>query len=106
MAEFFTHRNIKATRKDHGCTGCTKLIDAGSPAWYFSTKCDGIFWDGHYHSDCRAAELALNELQDNRGDDFVGLPSIGDEPEDVDWLKDEYPEVAARMGFVKPREAA
>lgn len=106
MSAFFTHRDIKATRKDHRCTGCTKLIPAGANAWYFSTKYDGIFWDGHYHQECRAAELALNELHDNRGDDFIGIQSIGDEPEDVDWLKDEYPVVAARMGFIANGEAA
>lgn len=102
MAEFFTHRNIKATRNEHTCEGCAAKIAPGDPAWYFSMKDEGYFWAGHYHAECRAAECELNDLHDNRGDDWIGLASIADEPEDVAWLVDEHPAVAARMNLTKP----
>lgn len=96
MAEFFTARNIKATRKQHYCCACNKVIAVGEAAFYFSMKEDGEFWRGHYHIDCRAAEIALNDLHGCRGgDDWIGLSQIDDE--DRDWLRAEYPPVAARM---------
>lgn len=100
MSEFFTHRDIKATRKAHTCMGCSTSIPQGASAFYFSTKQEGFFWSGHYHSECRLAEVALNDLHGNYGDDFIGLQYIGDEPEDVAWLKEEFPAVAVAMGFI------
>lgn len=97
---FFTDRDVKATRKPHACEGCGKLIAAASPAWYFSQLWDGCFSAGYYHTDCRKAEVELNELKDFRsGDDWLSLCEVRDEPDDIAWLVQDYPVVAARMGL-------
>lgn len=101
MSEFFTHRTIKATRKPHNCMGCNQPVAVGSPAFYFSMKSDGTFWDGHYHSECRDAECELNEIKDCWGDDWIALFQIAEEPDDVVWLKETYPAIAVAMGFIK-----
>lgn len=105
MAEFFTERNIKATRKDHRCEGCGTSIGAGEPAWYFSQKHDGDFFAAHYHPECRAAEIALNNLRGTYDGEWDSLYEIADEREDVEWLVEKHPIVAVRMGF-KPRVEA
>ena len=103
MAEFFSEKAIKRTARVHHCTGCNGKIEAGSPASYFATKSEGEFYSGHYHPDCRAAEIAWNELSDTWGDDYSPLNSLpgsdnANGPDgDIAWLHDNYPDVAARL---------
>lgn len=99
MSEFFNHCNVKATRKEHRCTACSKSIPIGSSTFYFSQKYDGLFYAGHYHLECRAAEIALNDLHGLSGEEWIALDSI-DEDEDRDWLRDKHPLVAERLGLL------
>jgi hypothetical protein len=97
---YWTHRNIKATRKTHTCEGCGKKIPAGSSAYYWAGDCDGDFYSCYYHDDCRAAEVSWNEAREAWGDEYDSLCAVRDEPEDVAWLVENHPEVAARMGLI------
>ncbi len=95
---YWSHRNIKATRKEHQCEGCGRTIESGSPAFYWAGDYEGDFYSCYYHSDCREAEKAWNVLNDCWGDDYQSLCTIGDEePEDVIWLVKAFPAVAARI---------
>ena len=96
MHDFTKFRDIKSTRASHKCSGCTRAIFPGSPAFYFAGLFDGYFGYGYYHTDCRAAEVGLNDLKDYRnGDDWILLSDL--DSEDREWLADEYPTVYARM---------
>lgn len=100
MSEFTREKRIKATRRDHPCIGCAKPIPAGSEASYFAQKYDGEFMAAYYHTDCREAEIALNDLCDTWGEDWTCLCTIRDmdEPEGCcAWLREKFPVVADRV---------
>lgn len=101
---FYREQPIKVTRKAHACYGCDRRIEAGEPALYIAAtdENNGGIWHGHYHHDCRAAEVALNDVMGfHPGDDWTLLLDV--DPEDRPWLKDKFPAVAARLfGPVKP----
>lgn len=98
---YFSMRTIKSTRKPHHCCACAKPIGVGEPAFYWAGDCDGDFCHVYYHSDCRAAEEKWNDNSDTWGDEYMSLECIAEEPDDVLWLIDEFPAVAARMGLTK-----
>lgn len=97
---YWSHRHIKATRKQQSCDGCGHTIAIGSPAFYWAGDSDGEFYSAYYHEDCRAAETAWNEVRGTWGDEYDALSAITEEPEDVDWLIEHHPAVAARMGLL------
>lgn len=96
---YCSHRDIKSTRKEHCCDGCGQMIPIGSPAYYWAGDCEGEFYSCYYHSECRAAEIAWNDLQDLWGDEYTALCVIREEAEDCAWLVKNYPIVANRMGI-------
>lgn len=102
---FTNEKAIKATRKDHRCIGCEHIIPAGSAAIRWSGMTDGDFSSVVYHTDCRAAEIDLNNAYDTRGDEWMGLHEM--EWEDWPWLLESYPAIAERRGVTmeKYREA-
>ena len=102
MSEFCKTRNIAATRKLHRCEGCGKAIEAGQHAFYFALKDDGQFYDGHYHPDCREAEEAFNDANDRRWDEWTALSCISGDREDAEWLIENRPLIAARLGLKVP----
>jgi hypothetical protein len=90
---YYSTRNIKQTRKNHRCFGCGQTIQSGQPAFYWAGDCDGEFFDAYYHVECRALEIAWNDLQDTWGDEFSSLEMLWSdrEPEDEIWLEVEHP---------------
>ena len=93
--------SVKAVRKVHRCDCCGKPIEMGQAAIRWSGMTDGDFGSAIMHPDCRAAEIAMNELKDYRlGDDWWPLREI--ESDDHEWLAEEYPVVAARMDIELP----
>lgn len=94
---FASTRTVKAVRKAHKCVGCDRMIEIGQPAERWSGMTDGDFASVIYHVDCRAAEIELNKLASTDWDEWMGLADIEDD--DWDWLIEEYPAVAARMGL-------
>lgn len=100
MAEFFTARDIKATRKNQTCESCGQVIAVGSPAIYSAAKEDGEFFAWHAHPECRAAEIAWNEKADQWGEDFCWLSQIREADDRDDWfawLREHHPVAAARV---------
>ena len=95
MSEFYREGSVNAIRKAHRCHGCCRLMEVGSPAYTFAMQQDGEFYAGHYHQDCRKAEVALNDLLQSSYGEWALLQEIDDE--DRAWLREEYPDVAARM---------
>lgn len=101
---FSSFRTIKKTRKEHTCDGCGKQIAAGNSAFYWAGVVEGDFYHAYMHEDCRQAEEGWNDYIGGRGDDYEPLCCIGDDEEDgVEWLKEHFPVVAERMGFLKER---
>ena len=97
MGEFLGETNYKAVRKPHQCIACCKTVDVGQPAIVWAGKVDGDFNSNYYHPECRAAEIALNELRDWRwSDDWVLLNEI--ESEDYKWIQQEHPDAWKRLG--------
>lgn len=105
MAEFFREKTIKRTAREHYCAGCNRKIEAGSPASYFACKDEGEFYSGHYHLDCREAEIAWNDLNDTWWDDYSPLYSLPESDNargpdgDIAWICEKYPDVAARLNI-------
>lgn len=61
---FYSSRWIEKTRKVHHCLWCDKRIEPGSRAFYAAGMgCEGEFWDGHHHPECK-------EAIDNSKEDF------------------------------------
>lgn len=93
---FYNERLIKSIRKARPCHGCNKLLEAGQSA----LECAGVgydgFWAAAYHTECRAAEVAINRLHRTRDDEWISL-FCDLEWEDWPWLIDEHPVVAERM---------
>ena len=104
MVDFASHRDVKSTRSDHNCAGCGCTIPSGSPAFYFSGKFEGHFSSCHYHTDCRDAEVALNDLRQTLGGEWDCIGEIAEEPEDVEWLIETFPSVAARLQLLPTGE--
>lgn len=53
MSDVFNSRKIiKATRKDHKCLGCLKVISTGSKAVKNSGKYEGEFYSYYLHEEC------------------------------------------------------
>lgn len=87
---------VAATRKQHRCDTCGKHIEIGQPATRWAGMTDGEFGNAIMHPDCRAAEVEFNDLLDFRwGDDWTPLRDI--ESDYHEWLRDEHPNVAARL---------
>lgn len=102
--DFYRERAVKATRKPHWCCACATEIQVDSSAKYIAGVFEGSFMTGYYHSDCRAAEIALNDLHDTWGDEFYDLASLLQEDEDKKWLRETFPLVAERILTAKPGE--
>ena len=100
MTEFIREQRIKATRKPHRCEGCGKMIEAGQPAVAYAQKSEGELYSGHFHTDCRDAEVAWNHEADTWGEDWSPLCSIR-ECDDADdwlaWLAEKFPAVHSRI---------
>lgn len=87
---FVTEKAVKATRKRHVCSACNKWIEAGERAVSWAGTTDGDFSSAHFHPECRAAEIALNDLHDTRySDEWIGLGDA--DAEDYPWLKANHP---------------
>lgn len=93
---FYRETTIKAVRKPRQCLGCLRMIAVGETALNVAGHFDGDFWSGSFHHECRAAEVALNELNRTRWDEWQNLSEI--EWDDWQWLLDGHPVVASRMG--------
>ena len=100
MSAYSSFRSIKSTRKVHQCESCGKPIKIGSPAEYWAGNCDGDFYSCHWHVECRAAEVAINDLNDAWGDEYCGIDFYMEEPSNRAWLIESHPIVAERMGAV------
>ena len=101
MTDFGNFSVIKKTRKDHHCQCCDKAIVAGSAdVVHWAGKWDGEFASVHYHSECRAAEIAWNNEFDLWGDDFWNLYLLAQEEEFSSYLltvREKWPAVADRL---------
>lgn len=104
MTDFWAETAVKAVRKRHVCNGCGKHVEIGSAATRWAGTTDGDFATAIYHPDCRAAEIAMNNdvLGFQYGDEWRPLFDI--ESEDLPWLIDSYPAVAARLGRTALKE--
>lgn len=88
--EFFSERTVKG-RKAHRCDACGQMIAQGEPGRYMAGKWEGDFWTSRNHLECRAAEIALNNLHGlSGGDEWLFLNDL-DEVDDMDWLRANHP---------------
>ncbi len=94
---FSNECTVKAGRVQKTCFACPAKIEIGQPAVHWTGMSDGDFAAVSYHPECRAAEIAFNELRGTYDDDWGGLDEM--EPEDREWLLAEHPIVAARFGM-------
>lgn len=100
---FASETPVKSVRKRKRCDGCNTFVEVGEPAVRWAGLTDGDFGTAIYHPDCRATEIALNRLAGTRGDEWMTLDEI--EEEDWQWLVEDHPTVAARMGISFPAES-
>jgi len=98
---FANERTVRAVRKARQCCACGLQIETGSPAVDWSGTSDGDFHAVSYHVECRAAEIALNKLNDTQWDEWTGLDDM--EWEDWQFILDDHPVVAARLKITQAR---
>lgn len=91
---FYSEKHIKALRKPRQCQACGRAMPTGEPALYCSGKHDGDFWTGHYHDDCRSAEVALNG---EFGDGLVWFDLSSFDREDLEFIRETHPVAFARV---------
>lgn len=97
MSDFSATRAIKKTRKPHRCEHCWKIIDPGSPAVKYSGVWQGDFSSVYMHDDCEKAGEAYAKMTDLWGEEWTWLHQL-EEISDFQWLAEEYPAVAKRVG--------
>lgn len=107
---FYRETSVKAVRKARPCLGCGCMIAVGEAALDVAGHYEGDFWSGSFHHECRAAEVALNDLHEVYPGEWMNLGDI--EWDDWEWLLADHPVTAARMGItaeklqeVKDRQA-
>lgn len=107
MIDFHSNRTVKATRRPHVCEQCGKAIDAGSPAMYASGKYEGYIYSTYTHVECHAAASAFAKANDLYGEEWPWFREMDDsEFQHHEWLFDEHPVVAARLGIERKSEVA
>jgi hypothetical protein len=99
----FNSEETRTARKAHKCEHCRKPIDIGAKYRRSAGVFEGGFYCWKEHSDCHEAWETLNFSRDQRDlDGWEGaLPLYLDdhEPEDRLWMREEFPAVAARLGW-------
>jgi hypothetical protein len=90
---------FKVARKDHVCDECGHAIAKGERYHRWAGHNDGSeFMTWKSHADCHAAVQALNKQHEvGFYDEWMGLRDL--ECEDRDWLCEDFPAVAARLGW-------
>jgi hypothetical protein len=101
---FSNEWTVKAGRVQKTCCACPIKIEIGQPAVHWTGMTDGDFAAVSYHPECRAAEIAFNNLRGTYGDEWDSLDEM--EPEDREWLLAKHPIVAARFGMTTTRPDA
>lgn len=99
---FVEERTIKAVRKARQCDACFQMLAVGEAAVRWAGITDGEFATAVFHPDCRAAEIAVNRLHGTYPDEWMGL-GRDLEWDDHQWLLDEYPTVAGRLGITQAK---
>lgn len=102
MTDFHTFHLVKG-RKEHRCEQCGSRIAVGIE----HRKCAQV-WEGEFHAyrehvECNAAWNELNfDIRDISH--YEGAPFLRDddhEDGDREWMREEYPLVAERLGWSK-----
>lgn len=105
MTDFHTHKIVTAA-KLHRCEHCGKNIEVGEKHRRSAQVWEGDFSAYREHIECYAAWSKLNFSRDCRDLDWSeGAPFlIDDDHEDGDreWMCEEYPVVAERLGWRTP----
>lgn len=101
--DFHSGRTIKAVRKARCCYQCNKKIEIGFPAEYVFGKYEGDVYSHHIHPECDAAATEYAKMNDLWGEEFPYFPDMDNEHHD--WLLENHPIVAERLGIVKEIEA-
>lgn len=100
MTDFHTFHIVTA-RKAHRCEHCLREIAIGEKHRKSAQVWQGQFHAYREHLDCYAAWSELNfDLRDIGH--YEGAPFLADddhEPEDKEWMREEYPAVADRLGW-------
>ena len=105
MTSFTRETKVAKTRKPHRCYGCLKDIEVGSPALSLAAVIEGEFCAAYYHTECRAAEIDMNHAAGISGEEWCVLYDVRDLDLE-EWLIDEHPIAAGRLGLVSSEAAA
>jgi len=97
MSVEFSGESFPVARKAHRCDECGHGIEKGERYSYWTGKTDGSVGTWKSHTDCREAVLKLNKLCETQHDEWMSLSDI--EVEDREWLCEDFPAVAARLGW-------
>lgn len=69
-------------------------MPVGESALYASGKYEGDFWTGHFHQECRAAEVVLN---DEFGDGMEWYPLNEFDQGDREFIRESHPIAYGRI---------
>lgn len=106
MNDFYTSKEIKATRKRYVCEQCNRHIEIGSPAHYGFGIYEGDTYSVHTHVECQAAALAYAKLNDAWGEEWPWFQHMEcSEYEHGAWLLENHPVVAERLNIERRVEA-
>lgn len=103
MTDFHIAR-IRRAKKKHRCEHCGGTIQPGEEHIYAVQVWQGYFDTNREHQDCREVWLHLNG---ERGWDCDGTPFLSDDEWELDeqeWVIQNHPQVAARLGWKREEE--
>ncbi len=100
MTDTVIANSTHVARKAHQCDHCSQPINPGEQ--YERTR---AIWDGspgtfRCHLECRDCARKMWKMRDYMWDEGI-LLSADIEPEDHEWIREEYPIVAQRLGFAE-----
>jgi len=102
MTEFHTTRLVQKLEVKHSCEQCGQSIDVGAPAQHSMGVWEGEEYSHYEHVDCHAAGLAYARRFNCWGDDYPWLQHYSEYDLDGAWLRKNYPEIIARLGWALP----
>jgi len=93
----------RTARKQYLCDQCLQPVVPGQKY----RRLRGI-WEGtpsifRSHAECEDAAAQMRDYHDLLPDEGVPLLHTDTQPEDHEWIVDEFPVVASRLGIVLPR---
>jgi len=99
MGDFSVRIEVASSRKPHQCEHCGTAINVGEPSIHCTGMWDGYFYSTYMHTDCEKAGQDYAKETGYWDEEFIWFQHVDREEFELDeWLLENHPTVAARLG--------